>query len=188
MLRAKGLRCGSVKFVTPEVSNMTGAELDTFLRQQKWTDARALASTLMGGYVTGSSFPNSDGQEEFFSNFKEFVRLHLGDPRLWLLDKALQRCWWPGSASQYQALVDLFAGHRRLFCTDRRWVGLGPACMQKGDRLAVLTGGPMPVILRPVTRGQYYFIGECYVYDIATGQAYDILSSERVEERMFELI
>jgi hypothetical protein len=44
--------------------------------------------------------------------------------------------------------------------------------------------------LRPANNGkdQYYLMGESYIYDIAMGQAYDIMGKEGVGERMFELI
>ncbi|KAL1593636.1 hypothetical protein SLS59_009150 [Nothophoma quercina] len=70
------------------------------------------------------------------------------------------------------------------------WIGLGPRCMQEGDIIVVFTGGQMPMILRQANdkKDQYYLMGECYIYDIAMGQAYDIMAKEGVEERMFELI
>ncbi|KAJ8116605.1 hypothetical protein OPT61_g2010 [Boeremia exigua] len=187
ILFIQGLRCGGVKFVTPKVSQISGTALGKFLQAQKWANMDALATTLTGGH--GLYTGNAERWREYFlADFKAYAEQHLGNPKVWHLEGASECNYWVQDASSYENKVKLYAHNRRLFRTDRRWVGLGPACMRKGDRIAVMTGGRTPFVLRPAGNGQYYFMGECYTYDIARGEAYDILGKEGIKERMFELI
>jgi hypothetical protein len=50
---------------------------------------------------------------------------------------------------------------------------MGPQRAKKGDKVAVLFGGRMCYVLRPVSRvdGQYEFIGETYMEDFMNGEA-----------------
>ncbi|KAF5003607.1 hypothetical protein FDECE_9862 [Fusarium decemcellulare] len=59
--------------------------------------------------------------------------------------------------------------HRRGFVTKNRWMGLGPRVAQPGDIVAILFGGKVPYILRPVD-DHYLFVGECYVHGIMQGE------------------
>jgi len=61
---------------------------------------------------------------------------------------------------------------RVLFCTDDGLLlGLGPAEMQAGDELWVLSGAKTPSVLRPTATGRYRFLGEAFVYGLMHGQA-----------------
>jgi hypothetical protein len=62
--------------------------------------------------------------------------------------------------------------------------------MKRGDVVAVLDGGKVPYVLRPSrVEGEHAFVGECFVRDLMSGQAYDMLQAGRngVEEREFIL-
>ncbi|KAF9698899.1 hypothetical protein EKO04_003195 [Ascochyta lentis] len=120
---------------------------------------------------------DSDAGKRFLSNFSTFLSGSADE-----LDIKVQ--------NEIETLLGLNIEHRQLFRTKRSWAGLGPKCMRNGDIVVVFTGGAMPFILRPANNGkdQYYLMGECYIYDIAMGQAYDILGKEGVEERILELI
>ncbi|KAK1993787.1 hypothetical protein LX36DRAFT_585648 [Colletotrichum falcatum] len=50
------------------------------------------------------------------------------------------------------------------------WIGFGPDTMRKGDVIAVLSGGDVPFVLRPIQDGHYTLIGECYVEGIMYGE------------------
>jgi hypothetical protein len=49
-------------------------------------------------------------------------------------------------------------------------MGLIPAHAQEGDVVAVLTGGHVPIILRP-RDGYYTVVGDAYVQGIMDGEA-----------------
>lgn len=50
---------------------------------------------------------------------------------------------------------------------------MGPQRAQKGDKIAVLLGGRMCYILRPIpgTNDQHEFIGDAYCEDLMQGEA-----------------
>lgn len=49
---------------------------------------------------------------------------------------------------------------RRLFITSRGHLGLGPAAMLPGDKVVVLFGAELPLVLRQDKKGYYRVIGE----------------------------
>ncbi|KAI1174402.1 heterokaryon incompatibility protein-domain-containing protein [Nemania sp. FL0916] len=60
---------------------------------------------------------------------------------------------------------------RRMFTTEKGFVGLGPAATRVGDSICVLLGGQMMYALRPTTGGHHEFVGECYVHGLTDGEA-----------------
>ncbi|KAG8528317.1 uncharacterized protein KY384_007234 [Bacidia gigantensis] len=64
---------------------------------------------------------------------------------------------------------------RRVFMTEKAFLGLGPAVMQKDDIVAVLSGSDTPTVLRRCGRSRYQVIGECYVHGLMQGQARNAL-------------
>ena len=58
----------------------------------------------------------------------------------------------------------------RLFFTEDCQVGHGPAALEEGDRLFVVFGSDVPLILRKVADG-YLLVGEAYVPSLMDGQA-----------------
>ena len=63
---------------------------------------------------------------------------------------------------------------RRLFATDRGFIGLGPPEMQEGDHVYILSGGKVPYLLRLVsgTRPRTFeLVGDCYLHGIMYGEA-----------------
>ena len=69
----------------------------------------------------------------------------------------------------------LIAGtDRRLFATDRGYIGLGPREMQEGDHVYILSGGDVPYILRPIPGPRprtFELVGDCYLHGIMYGEA-----------------
>lgn len=86
-------------------------------------------------------------------------------------------------------MMTLYCNDRKLFRTSKGWLGLGPRCMRPDDSLVVLDGGPMPYILRP-TEGtnQFLFMGDCYVSAIRRGEVYDLVGTDGIEKRVFDLV
>jgi hypothetical protein len=59
---------------------------------------------------------------------------------------------------------------RRPFITSRGYLGLGPVAMLPGDRVVVLFGAELPLILRRDNEGYYQVIGEAYVHGVMDGE------------------
>jgi hypothetical protein len=79
-----------------------------------------------------------------------------------------------------------------LFLTLNGFLGLGPDSLLEGDRLCILAGGDLPLLLRPVgeSRGnpevdhsrkendvRFSLVGECYVEGLMKGEAVEALHS-----------
>lgn len=61
---------------------------------------------------------------------------------------------------------------RRLFMTNEGYIGIGPAHMQTGDSVNILSGCSVPVVLRELGDMSYYqLIGDCYVDGMMDGEA-----------------
>lgn len=60
---------------------------------------------------------------------------------------------------------------RRIFHCDDGNFGLGPVATQAGDKVAVLFGGVVPFVLRPLDSGQWQLVGECFVPGLMQGEA-----------------
>lgn len=62
---------------------------------------------------------------------------------------------------------------RRVFATQRGFIGLGPDYVQEGDMVVILHGGEIPFVLRPVKDGRpghYELLGETWMYGMMEGQ------------------
>jgi hypothetical protein len=58
-----------------------------------------------------------------------------------------------------------------LCITGKGFLASVPYTTKPGDTIAVLTGGPVPFVLRP-TRNHYRLVGHCYVHGIMNGEAF----------------
>ncbi|KAK4185047.1 hypothetical protein QBC35DRAFT_465906 [Podospora australis] len=65
---------------------------------------------------------------------------------------------------------DVKRGHR-MFRTADNYLGLGPVSTEEGDQIWILSGAPVPFVLRQVNEGRYRVIGEAYVHGIMHGEA-----------------
>jgi hypothetical protein len=62
------------------------------------------------------------------------------------------------------------------FIGDGGYMGLRPPEMNSTDTVAILYGGKMPYILRPIKEdGSYLFVGECYVRGMMRGEIMESL-------------
>lgn len=59
---------------------------------------------------------------------------------------------------------------RRPFITSRGHLGLGLVDMLPGDRVVVLFGAELPLVLRRYNEGYYQVIGEAYIHGVMDGE------------------
>jgi hypothetical protein len=69
--------------------------------------------------------------------------------------------------------------NRKMFKTKNGYIGLGPREMRAGDRIALFSGGSMPLVMR-TKETELELIGDCYVHGI--------MYSERYREDQCELL
>lgn len=76
-------------------------------------------------------------------------------------------------ASDYWNSFMVASAGRRLFATDRGYIGLGPPEMQKDDHVYILSGGNLPYLLRRVFGPRprtFELVGDCYLHGIMYGE------------------
>ena len=69
----------------------------------------------------------------------------------------------------------------RFFLTKKGRMGMGPMTLRRGDRVAVLKGGRMPFVLRPVQESvgaRFRFLGATYVHGIMDGEAVEHIGQQ----------
>ncbi|KAF9636440.1 Heterokaryon incompatibility [Lasiodiplodia theobromae] len=76
-----------------------------------------------------------------------------------------------GDADRYTEAMYYCFCLRRFFVTKKGYIGIGPACMQEGDKVCVLSGAIVPFILRS-DGAEHKLVGEAYVHGIMHGEAY----------------
>ena len=96
---------------------------------------------------------------------------------------------------------------KKIFRTERGYLGISCEHVEKGDKVAILWGGRLPFLLRkhgdrllPGTRGQlsltddtvvptYRLIGgECYIHGLADGQGLDVAERAGILPRKICLV
>ena len=60
---------------------------------------------------------------------------------------------------------------RRIFSSQKGYLGVGPEEAREGDLICIFLGGEVPFVLRTDGHGHYRLIGECYVHDIIDKEA-----------------
>lgn len=85
--------------------------------------------------------------------------------------RAWQETGTAGDPHLYATSFVYIAGLRRLFVTEKGYVGLGADSVQTGDKVFVFPGGLVPFVLRTSIEGSYRLVGEAYVHGIMRGEA-----------------
>ncbi|KAF2808586.1 uncharacterized protein BDZ99DRAFT_390923 [Mytilinidion resinicola] len=160
----------------PQLSYGTGAD-DTF---------HTFILTLTAGPSNESTSTNETSS--FLNDAKRWFVEHLGN-RIATVSMAYRiRLALSGKVDSgrfHQAFVRACMD-RRFFLTKDDRMGIGPRTMKEGDIIAVLFGGKVPFVLRPLGT-RYRFIGECYVPGLMKGEAVEQWRAGSFEPEIFEL-
>ncbi|KAI4264995.1 MAG: hypothetical protein L6R38_009723 [Xanthoria sp. 2 TBL-2021] len=70
----------------------------------------------------------------------------------------------------YKAMV--FSNRKCFFTTEEGYFGTGPDLIQDGDRIAVIAGLCMPLVVRPMENGRFRLVTHAYVHGIMYGEAW----------------
>ena len=153
-----------------------------------------LATTLTGGYLKLDGWPEGrlylehleeDMGRQYLADFYAFIQTNFPHVKIrkYGTVKNIE-----GHVQAYHQLVKTFCSNRRIFRTEKGYIGLGPRCMYRDDMVAVLDGGKIPYVLRPVKKtGEFDFVGECFVYDVLASFTLDVLIEHGYEEEDFVL-
>lgn len=72
--------------------------------------------------------------------------------------------------------------HKRLLFTHEGYIGMAPHHSSKGDKVCLLLGCRVPVVLRERRDGGYELVGEAYVHGIMKGEALTNENHEKLED------
>ena len=95
------------------------------------------------------------------------------------------------SMSPTTLFVDTFwrISERAFFTTKDGRIGIGNRNMRTGDQVCIFFGGCLPFILRECDDGQHHrVVGDCYIRDIAMGEAMDDFEAGVYQEKSFKLV
>lgn len=74
-----------------------------------------------------------------------------------------------------------YALGRRLIITKRGYIGLAPSTAKKDDRVSILFGSEVPIILRKRHSGGFEVVGETYIHGIMEGEVVEEWKNGLVE-------
>lgn len=78
---------------------------------------------------------------------------------------------WPEPLEDYLAHVRLWTQERSLILSTSGYIGLAPSSTLPGDKICVLYGFHVPIILRPQADESYIVVGDAYIHALMDGEA-----------------
>ncbi|KAI1410259.1 hypothetical protein F5Y13DRAFT_168033 [Hypoxylon sp. FL1857] len=69
--------------------------------------------------------------------------------------------------------------YRRMFYTNLGYIGVGPRILEEGDKIILVEGSRVPLVLRLQVNG-WELIGDCYMHGIMQGEAFDITKCNQI--------
>ncbi|TVY41023.1 Heterokaryon incompatibility protein 6,OR allele [Lachnellula subtilissima] len=100
--------------------------------------------------------------------------------RVFPVPKELEQGATRAKGNDFWDLALLVSRNRRLFSTQRGFLGLGPEILESGDVVCIFPQLPVPLVLRPVD-GHFLLVGECYVDGIMDGEEADAAKVQTFE-------
>jgi hypothetical protein len=195
--------CGGLEAMadaTPGRLNIHGAIVDTIetvTLYETGTEAMFDETYELAGLFTRARDLNSDGttQEEAYwltlcggiqpnQHTKSFSRtkhiLNVSAAEKWLVWRSAYDEPPPNSdLAEMDALFEAVSSGRSFTITTARRMGFVPVNAVVGDVVAILSGGSVPMVLRPNDQG-YTIVGDAYIHGIMDGEA--LKTVERLEE------
>lgn len=147
--------------------------------KQATTPFNAAATTGIPGNYTFRAFSEIlDGERAQADHLGEFL-LYWRERIAWNASELRHEDlanWWAHKARDPYAFERALCSFntlpgRRIFHCENGNSGLGPAAMRPGDVVAILFGGVVPYILRPIGGQCWRFVGECFVPELMQGEA-----------------
>lgn len=88
------------------------------------------------------------------------------------------------------ALMQRMRTNRSVIATQKGYLGITPIWAKVGDKVCVLVGGSVPLILisHNVEEGTHQFVGECYVNGIMDGEALRSIWYKNEEAELQEFV
>jgi hypothetical protein len=145
-------------------------------------------------------FTLTAGKDEY-GMMVENARQHLANfDAFWANRGCVTNRYSPRSPSSISGDADCFllaarfaCVRRKLFHTSRGYVGIGPALLQAGDMVCILSGGATPFVLRQdshsnPSKRRFQLVGEAYVHGIMHGEAADQCTNGKLRNVAFHIV
>jgi hypothetical protein len=135
--------------------------------------------TLMCG-LTGDAFPVPIRYSEYFDKYMIFMETAAQTFEDYLLEAQTTVTGIRGldetiphfeTHALIEASLSKWSSRRRLCKTRKGRLACVPKSSKRGDVICTLFGAEVPYVLRPMAKGFYTVIGECYVDDIMHGES-----------------
>lgn len=130
--------------------------------------------------LTGDAFPAPSRYSEYFAKYMNFMESAAERFEDYLTESQTAATAIRGLDEviphfETHALVEAslfkWSSRRRLCTTSNGRLACVPKSSRQGDVICTLFGAEVPYILRPIAKGFYSVIGECYVDDIMHGES-----------------
>ena len=142
-----------------------------------YTHRHPLWATLLLGY-----FPDPDGDREITAVDMDVVEEWWDRVNIMGQPKDIPSIGDYTIRDELHSTILWRAKKSTFYMTSQGHTGMGPRTLQQGDRIFVVKGSDMPLILRPLDRiatngsnsvqqSGYHFVGVCYLYGIMHGEA-----------------
>lgn len=126
-----------------------------------------------------------DGEKLQYSyeNFYSYI-VHLYELAEQSPPDSLKKAAEGGDWQKYENKARDVCWNRSFFTTEHGYMGVGPQCLQIGDKVCVLANGNVPFVLRSVgeSEEEWRLVGECYLHGIMDGEA---VEKNEKNERIF---
>ncbi|KAF7855309.1 uncharacterized protein EAF02_011568 [Botrytis sinoallii] len=124
----------------------------------------------------------SDTLERFYDDHVPEYNEDMGKPT----PTEIERMSMLRESRMFDKYLEEAIRNQRLFITSKGYIGLGHQQIEKGDRLCVLYGSPVPYILRP--HDDYWtVVGQCYAHGLMNGEIGKALECGEVTSQIFEI-
>lgn len=133
----------------------------------------------------GPQTPNRVSDEiipKALEEYHDFAKTHISRyavkatfTKLVLLTRLSILCLYFGPILKFGIYDEQIMLERNVFASSEGHFGFGPANVARGDKIAILKGSKVPLILRPSEseEGAFRLIGDAYVHGIMQGEAYN---------------
>ena len=152
---------------------------DVVVSQELWR-------TLICGMTGMSDIPGDDFQE-IFAAYRTMMKALWGGTEIPKVSDGLGRYGYSNDdipeiihrASLFEAEANRRMEAHAFCSTVMGRVGMFPPATKHGDIICYFLGGKTPYVIRPNGSGEYFFVGNCYVYGMMDGEILDEPDWER---------
>lgn len=103
------------------------------------------------------------------------------------VDVEVEQKLWTGKDPLFEDTFEKFYGDRRMFCTEKGYLGTAPWTALDGDVVMLVAGAKVPYVFRPSkrTKGGWELVGEAYCHGFMFGEG---TKMEGIDFQMIDVV